>query len=61
MQSIQSPFAPGVIAYWPVIYIIICIVLFVLAIYAFTLFVKLAHLGIKALRIYIDKNQDKHE
>ncbi len=39
---------------WAVIYL----VLIGLGIYGFVLFIKLAHRGIKALDIYIDKNSD---
>ncbi|TCK98178.1 hypothetical protein EDC19_0596 [Natranaerovirga hydrolytica] len=39
--------------------IIIYIVLLTAAIYGFVLFIKLARLGIEALRIYIEKNKSQ--
>lgn len=40
---------------WMVIYL----VLFGLGVYGFILFIKLAHKGIRALDIYIDKNSNE--
>ena len=42
---------------FPIINIILYIAFLVACIYGFVLFVKLAHLGIEALRIYISKNK----
>ncbi len=42
---------------FPIINIILYIAFLAACIYGFVLFVKLAHLGIEALRIYISKNK----
>lgn len=49
--------APGLIGFLSIFNILLFIVIIAAGIYGFILLVRLAHLGIKALRIYIDKNE----
>ena len=49
--------APWWLSIWSIFNVLLVIAFVVACIYGFILFVKLAHLGIKALRIYIDKNK----
>lgn len=42
---------------WPVLNIVLYVACLIAGIYFFVLAVKLAHLGIKALKIYIQKNK----
>jgi len=43
-------------AWWAGLNLILMLLFLALSIYSFTLFIKLAHRGIKALDIYIKKN-----
>jgi hypothetical protein len=56
---IQSP-TPWIIL-WPFAVMIMCVVLFVLAIHTYGLISKVGNLGIRALEIYIEKNQGINE
>ncbi|HHU90448.1 MAG TPA: hypothetical protein GXZ22_05265 [Clostridiaceae bacterium] len=49
--------APGLIGFLSIFNILLYIAIIAAGVYGFILFVRLAHLGIKALRIYIDKNE----
>lgn len=49
--------APGLIGFLSIFNILLFIAIIAAGIYGFILLVRLAHLGIKALRIYIDKNE----
>lgn len=50
--------APRWIGILSILNVLWVIAIVVACIYCFILFVKLAHLGIKALRIYIEKNKN---
>jgi hypothetical protein len=52
-----SPNQPWWVVIWPILNIILLLVIAAASVYAFILFVKFAKLGIKAFRIYIDKNK----
>ncbi len=49
--------APWWIGFLSIFNILLFIIILAAGVYCFILFVRLAHLGIKALRIYIDKNE----
>jgi len=49
--------APWWLSAWPLFNIVLYIAYLIAGIYLFILIVKLAHLGIKALKIYIEKNK----
>jgi len=51
----------GTFSTFSIIYLLIIIFMMGLSIYSLILFIKLSHRGIKALDIYIDKNNNKLE
>ena len=53
--ELSAPRWIGILSIFNVLWVIAIVVA---CIYCFILFVKLAHLGIKALRIYIEKNKN---